>query len=594
MKIVGLQEWIHKMEVGSGANIVKAFTAGLAFIALALTYDLREYQNFSTAEAMDAAQLARNLAEGRGYTTQFIRPLDLHLLRERGGGDPRLDNSHPDLANAPGWPWLLAGLMQKLPFNHAIAQPKEFQRHTPEVWIAWFNQGLFFLSLCLLFFLARWLFDDLVAWLSVVVLGGAELYWRFSVSGLSTLLLVLEFLLLVWFLALAEKGARERRWGLLRLAPLALIAGALVGVCGLTRYACGWLILPVAVYFVIAFQERRLTLALAALVGFIVVMTPWISRNYEVSGTLFGTAGYALYEDGERFPGNNLERTLQPHNVNSPIDLGKTGMDEHWRKFLRNARVICQEELPKLGGSWFTAFFLVGLLVPFNSPTLSRLRAFLVMALLTFIVVEALGRTQLSGDSPTVNSENLLVILAPLMFVFGAGLFSLLLDQTRIELVPARNLMAGVACLIVCAPLLFALLTPRRSALAYPPYHPPVIQETAGWLEESELMMSDAPWAVAWYGRRSCLWLTLDHEASFASIHKEKPIRGLYLTQLTLDRKLVSEMMPATEPWGRFAMETLSKQEIPTGFPLKHAFAEWFPNQLFLADRPRWEKAGNR
>lgn len=81
------------MELGAGAGVVKAFTAILAFIALALTYDLREYQNFSTAEAMDTAQLARNLAEGRGFTTQFIRPLDLHLLRDKGGGELRLDSS---------------------------------------------------------------------------------------------------------------------------------------------------------------------------------------------------------------------------------------------------------------------------------------------------------------------------------------------------------------------------------------------------------------------------------------------------------------------------------------------------------------------
>lgn len=577
------------MELGAGASVVKAFTAILAFIALALTYDLREYQNFSTAEAMDTAQLARNLAEGRGYTTQFIRPLDLHLLRNQGGGELRLDASHPDLANAPAYPWLIAQLMRKLPFAYAIAQPKEFQRYSPEVWITWFNQGLFFLSLCLLFGLARWLFDELVAWVSVVVLMGAELFWRFSISGLSTLLLVLEFLLLVWVLALAEKCARERKWGLAGLAPLALIAGALVGTAGLTRYACGWLILPVMVYFVIAFAERRLTLAFAALVGFTVVMTPWVSRNHEVSGTLFGTAGYAVFEDGERFPGNRLPRALEPYNVNTPADVGKIGMDEHGRKFLRNIRAICQQELPKLGGSWFAAFFLVGLLVPFNSPTLSRLRLFLVMALITFLVVQALGRTQLSADSPEVNSENLLIILTPLIFVFGAGMFSLLLEQTKLELVPARNLLTGLVCLLVSAPFLFSLLLPRYSALAYPPYAPAVVQETAGWMNESELMMSDMPWAVAWYGRRPCVWLTLDYGKDFKEINQEKAIQGLYLTQRTLDRKLISEMIQGPEAWGPFAAESVARQEIPTGFPLKHAFVDWFPNQLFLSDRPRWE-----
>jgi len=225
---------------------------------------------------------------------------------------------------------------------------------------------------------------------------------------------------------------------------------------------------------------------------------------------------------------------------------------------------------------------------------LSRLRHFLLLALATFLAVQALGRTHLSADSPEVNSENLLIVLTPLIFVYGAGMFSLLLEQTKLELVPARNLLTGVFCLAVSAPFLFTLLTPRPSALAYPPYHPPVIRESAGWMEESELMMSDMPWAVAWYGRRPCLWLTLDYGRDFAAVNQAKAVRGLYLTQLTLDRKLISEMIQGAEPWGPFAAESVARQEIPTGFPLKHAYADWFPNQLFLSDRPRWESAGRK
>ena len=36
-------------------------------------------------------------------------------------------------------------------------------------------------------------------------------------------------------------------------------------------------------------------------------------------------------------------------------------------------------------------------------------------------------------------------------------------------------------------------------------WYPQVIHERAGWLGERELMMSDMPWAVAWYGRRDCV-----------------------------------------------------------------------------------------
>ena len=50
-------------------------------------------------------------------------------------------------------------------------------------------------------------------------------------------------------------------------------------------------------------------------------------------------------------------------------------------------------------------------------------------------------------------------------------------------------------------------------------------------------MMSDIPWAVAWYGNRSCLGLTLDVKKEFFAIHDfQKPIQALYLTQSTLDK----------------------------------------------------------
>ena len=50
----------------------------------------------------------------------------------------------------------------------------------------------------LTFFLARKLFDTNVAWLSAILVLGCELLWRFSVSGLSTMLLMIIFFGLIW------------------------------------------------------------------------------------------------------------------------------------------------------------------------------------------------------------------------------------------------------------------------------------------------------------------------------------------------------------------------------------------------------------
>ncbi len=585
----GLQERIHALEMGGGAKFVKGLVAVLAFVVLALAWNATQYRHFANPEAMDGAQLAANIADGKGYTTHFIRPFSAHILREHTGG-MFLDGDHPDLSNAPVYPHVLSGLMTRLPSHSQISDPLSFTSYPPEVWIGRLNQLLFLLVLVVLFLLARRLFDPAVAWVSVLTLGGAELFWRFSLSGLPTLLLTLICLLLFWCLAVAERGARESKWGFLRLLPMALLAGALTGVAGLTLYSFTWLVLPVVLFFAFAFEQRRLVLMLAVALGFGAMMTPWLARNYALSGHLFGTAGFALHMDSERFPGDRLERALRPYQPETPTDLAKAGMDEHWRKFLRNGSRMVREDLPKLGGSWLSAFFLAGLLMPFNNAGLRRLRAFVVSSLALLFVVQALGRTHLSEMTPEVNSENLLIVLAPLVFLFGAAMFAVLLDQLQIDFPPTRNFVTGTVCVVLCLPLIFALLSPRHSPMAYPPYHPPAIQEAAGWMRSSELTMSDVPWAVAWYGKRDCIWLTWNLDEDAGSIDRAKRIQALYLTQLTLDRKLVSEQLGDSEPWGRFAIDVLVREEIPEGFPLKHAFADWFPDQLFLSDRPRWEQ----
>jgi len=56
----------------------------------------------------------------------------------------------------------------------------------------------------------------------------------------------------------------------------------------------------------------------------------------------------------------------------------------------------------------------------------------------SLIVVQALGRTALSDDSPDINSENLLVLLAPLVIVYGTSLFFLLLEQVALPFLQLR------------------------------------------------------------------------------------------------------------------------------------------------------------
>jgi hypothetical protein len=549
--------------------------------------------------------LACNIAEGRGYTTLFIRPFSLYLVQSHHrvgstnaptGTDTdfaQIKTAHPDLANPPVYPLVLAGLMKALPFhqpsslgNTFWSNDGNFWRYKPDFLIAMFNEVLLLVVVVLTFFLGRKLFDASVARLSAILVLGCELLWRFSVSGLSTMLLMLIFLGLTWCILRVEQVAGDSKPEPRRLLYLAITAGLLAGVGALTRYAFGWVIIPVMFFLFFFGGQRRALNTLAALGAFMLVLTPWIVRNFVVSGTPFGTAGFAIVEGMAIFPGFQLERSLHP-DLSSALWL-----TPYVHKLLQNTRAILQDALPRLGGSWASLLFLAGLLLSFRSAAVRRMRYFLLMCVAIFIVVQALGRTQLSEESPEVNSENLLVLFTPLVFIYGVSLFLTLFDQM---VLPARELRYLVKIVFVglcCAPMIFALLPPKTAPVVYPPYYPPDIQRGAGWMERNELMMSDVPWAVAWYGQRQCVWLTFNAQDDFYAINEMKPVQALYLTPKTIDGKLFSDMGLGMEnSWGSFIANALVQRQIPGNFPLRYApyGSAAIGSGIFLTDGERWK-----
>ena len=129
----------------------------------------------------------------------------------------------------------------------------------------------------------------------------------------------------------------------------------------------------------------------------------------------------------------------------------------------------------------------------------------------------------------------------------------------------------------------------------------PLIQTIASWLKESELTMSDVPWAVAWYGQRQSMWLTLNcmpdnndrssHEDFISISDFEKPINVLYLTPVTMDARFVSGWIRSGErSWGKFIVELLTNHKVPDYFPLSQTESGWLPDQIMLADWARWRK----
>ena len=200
------------------------------------------------------------------------------------------------------------------------------------------------------------------------------------------MLLLVIFLGLTWCLLKIEEAAREPQPRPNWLLGLAVAAGVLTGVGALTRYAFGWAIIPVVVFLVFFSGPKRVLHALAALGAFVLVLTPWVVRNFAVSGTPFGTAGFAMAEGTPLFPQFQLERSIHP-------DLSHVlWLTPYLHKLLANGQSILTNDLTRFGGSWATLLFWAGLLLSFRSAAARRLRYFLLLCLGTFVVVQALGK----------------------------------------------------------------------------------------------------------------------------------------------------------------------------------------------------------
>jgi Dolichyl-phosphate-mannose-protein mannosyltransferase len=594
-----IQNLILKTESGIGLRILWTLIAILAVGGSIAWYDVWAYRGFTAPEAMDAAQVARNLSQGHGYTTQFIQPFSLYLLEQKQHAAmlaqvDLMNNGgfYPDLNNAPLYPMVLAGLMkwQSPPWDVQLgkkfwSRQGHFLRYKPEFSIAIFNQFLLLAAVVLTFFIAKKLFDSQVAWLAALFTFCSNLLWKFSTSGLSTMLLLVIFLGLTLCLLKIESLARVEPPDQRRIFGFTIGVGVMLGLGMLTRYSFGWLIVPVVVFLALFGGVRRTGLAVVVCLILGVMVAPWMARNYAVSGTFFGTAGYAAIEDTGFFKGMKLMESSAPDMAGAKLHGGL--ISQMVGKVGPNLSAILQNDLPHLGG-WAAILFFAGLLLAFRNPATRRLRYFTLMCLGVFIFVQALGRTWLSDSTPEVNSENQLVLLTPLVLIFGVAFFLTLLDQMTLPSFEFRYLAIFLLAVILCLPFLTNFLPPPASPPAFPPYYPPEIQEVSGWMHPDELMMSDMPWAVAWYGRHPCIAISPDTGDSFFAINDSfRSIKGIYLTTLTLDDKFLSNVARGDQDsWPHFVLQAASKSEFPDHFPLQVPKA--IGSGLFFTDQKRW------
>src|SRR5437870_4102109 len=117
-----VQGAVWNIELGRGKAVLQWVVVVLGAAVLSLVYTLWQFRGLEKREAIDMAQLARNISRGQGYTTSLVRPVSLwHLRTYRADHDPMFEH-HPDLYNPPLYPLMLAGIFRLLPAKVFDAQ----------------------------------------------------------------------------------------------------------------------------------------------------------------------------------------------------------------------------------------------------------------------------------------------------------------------------------------------------------------------------------------------------------------------------------------------------------------------------------------
>ncbi len=528
------QEFIHWLELGGGARWIRLAAVLIGTLVLSLLVAWKQFHGPVSERTLAQADVGRQIARGEGFSTLVSYPQTAAFLRARGiRFDPA--RPYPELHQAPLYPLVIAGALRALPastreslFSKPPEPPDGF---AADYFLLGLNLVLLWLAAWLTFSLARRLFGPPAGWLAALALLLSVSVWQQTVVVNGTpLLMVLGLLAFHAWLSVEENADGAGRARFVWLGALGVSCGFLF----LADYPAGALVVVALVYAGWRFAERGRAGAIAVVSAtFLLVVSPWIIRNLALTGSPVALAwqDIALKAGDTTAEPATIRATLS--DVAPEISLNKLG-----NKVLTTLQETIKNRLWSGGAFWFSAFFAVGWLYGFRSSAANRLRWFFTAALALLLLAQAAFD---SGEG-----ERLVTTwCAPLIIVFGAGFFFVLLGSNSVLASWPRVAVAALL-LLQGLPLIHDALEPRRIHFQYPPYFPALFTGMKQELARRDAvdrfgLMADVPAGVAWYAQTR-VWAQPPKLRDFYALTLEQPIGELLLTPRTLDRPFFSEL----------------------------------------------------
>jgi len=565
-----IQTFLHAFDQGRASMWIRRIIVAVLLLLVALMWFGAKFNGFSVPEAMDQAQIGRQIAGGKGFTTLYARPLAMHLGLARTGS---IGIPLPEVSQAPLGPLVNAVVFRITGMNFAFGPGVAVSPAERAITAASF---VFFVgALVLSYLLGRRLFDAPLAMLGIGLTLLTDILWRFTFSGLPQMAMLFFFSGALLSLAIAMEANAANRT--LKAIALVLLASFLLGLVTLGN-GLGFWIFAGFWAFVVMLIRPRWFVGLAAPAVFIAPVLPWAWHNWRAMRNPFGLSFYELF----RKHGTDPLAWLADFE---PI------IRFRWHDFLANTGEQALAQASSLfsyfGGSILVAAFFVAVFLHVFRRWLPSQFRWAVL----FMWLGAAAGMCVFGVDRTVSVNQMHILFLPVMMFYGLAFLLVLWSRLGFELPLVRGIFIFLLYAVSAIPLLGTVFsTPPR--VNWPPYLPPMVSRFGQWVEPGEAIAADIPWATAWYSGRLSLLLP-ENIGQFELIHSEgllrAPLVGLYLTPFSGDLAGYENIINGRyREWARFVLREVRPEDLGNWI-LKSAVNLPIDGQaIFYADRPRW------
>lgn len=572
-----LHDVVYSIDTGTGLKIIRIALYTLFLVILMLVYTATQFRGLKSAEAMELAQIGRNITIQGGIQTKCVRPLTMWKMSQVTPDEkPRIMN-HPDILHAPAYPFLLAGgfkILDLVGLDIFELGDKGASVMPAEQWFLIPLNHLFAaLTGLIVYLMGCRLFSKEIGFLSMTTYFLSNLVWADSITGLGITMACFFSVAAFYNIFIAMLNRRDRgsasSWVFPFVVSILFAAGAF-----LTRYITVAIVPGMAFYaWMMAGRFRGGTrYAVVIIVLFGVLISPWLYRNYKVCKNPLGMAAHSVMNDTVKYPGQALERCAEPEFKTKTV---WNNMKQKWVvNYTENGY---RNYLPAMGGGVLMALFLVTFLYHFVRPQVNCLRWGIGLSIAIMMIVAGFfGET----------SVRMLHLFWPFVIMYGLAFFTILIDRQDLGLRLYSMILKCAIVAVAALPLLLTLLPPHSSH-PYPPYYAPIIAQVTDMLSPREVLCTDMPWATAWYGDRVSIQLPQDLDDFYEINDYQQYISGIYMTTLTKNKPFVRSLLDGPEKsW----LPILSGR-YPPDFPLKKGVSLNRQDQIFISDRDRWSSA---